>query len=264
MTKDTGTDKTAEGGYGIFADLHTHTTYSHGKGSVEDNVRAAKFRGLSCLAVTDHGVRHPLVGVKREKFAAMRRDVSAAAEKYGMDVRLGIEANIFGLSGEIDLSASDISQLDVILAGFHASAAPQKLSDAFLFQANLLAGRAGRSSKAQIARNTRAYINCVKRFPVDVITHPGFWLQLDCRELGKACADYGTYVEISSRHRVPDLRGLEDFMKSGVTFVINSDAHRPQDVGRWGYALDLAARAGLDESRIANAGDKKIKLRSER
>ena len=264
MTKDTGRDKAAEGGYGIFADLHTHTTYSHGKGSVEDNVRAAKFRGLSCLAVTDHGVRHPLVGVKREKFAAMRRDVSAAAEKYGMDVRLGIEANIFGLSGEIDLSASDISQLDVILAGFHASAAPQKLSDAFLFQANLLAGRAGRSSKAQIARNTRAYINCVKRFPVDVITHPGFWLQLDCRELGKACADYGTYVEISSRHRVPDLRGLEDFMKSGVTFVINSDAHRPQDVGRWGYALDLAARAGLDESRIANAGDKKIKLRSER
>ena len=86
MTKDTGRDKAAEGGYGIFADLHTHTTYSHGKGSVEDNVRAAKFRGLSCLAVTDHGVRHPLVGVKREKFAAMRRDVSAAAEKYGRNI----------------------------------------------------------------------------------------------------------------------------------------------------------------------------------
>ena len=87
MTKDTGRDKAAEGGYGIFADLHTHTTYSHGNGSVEDNVRAAKFRGLSCLAVTDHGVRHPLVGVKREKFAAMRRDVSAAAEKYGVKRR---------------------------------------------------------------------------------------------------------------------------------------------------------------------------------
>ena len=59
------------GGYRIFADLHTHTTYSHGKGSVEDNVRAAKFRGLSQIAIADHGIRHPLVGVGRKKFPAM-------------------------------------------------------------------------------------------------------------------------------------------------------------------------------------------------
>ena len=265
MTEELDGEKGEKGGgYKIFADLHTHTTYSHGTGSVEDNVRAAKFRGLSLVAITDHGIRHPLVGVRREKFPAMRRDAEAAEKKFGIEVRLGIEANIFGMSGEIDLSEKDISELDIVLAGFHASARPQRASDAFLFQANLLAGRLGRSSKEQIARNTRAYITCIKGFPVDVITHPGFWLQLDCVELGKACADYGTYVEISSRHRVPDLSGLEDFMKSGVMFVINSDAHRPQDVGRWGYALDLAARAGLDESRIANAGNKKLKLRSER
>ena len=99
---------------------------------------------------------------------------------------------------------------------------------------------------------------------MDVITHPGFWLQLDTFELGKACADYGTYIEISSRHRVPDEAGLEGFMKSGVLFVINSDAHRVQDVGKWDYAVNLAAKAGLDESRIANAGDKPLVLRSRR
>ncbi len=252
------------GGYRIFADLHTHTTYSHGKGSVEDNVRAAKFRGLSQIAITDHGIRHPLVGVGRKKFPAMRRDVEEAEKKFGIRVMLGIEANIFGMSGQIDLSEKDIEELDIVLAGFHASARPEKISDIAKFQANLLAGRLGKSGKEQIARNTKAYINCIKRFPVDVITHPGFWLQLDTFELGKACADYGTYIEISSRHRVPDEAGLEGFMKSGVLFVINSDAHRVQDVGKWDYAVNLAAKAGLDESRIANAGDKPLVLRSRR
>ncbi len=251
-----------ENGYRIFADLHTHTTYSHGKGSVEDNVRAAKFRGLKCVAITDHGIRHPLVGVSRKKFPAMRKDVQAAAEKFGIDVLLGIEANIYGMSGEIDLSDGDISMLDIVLAGFHASARPQKVSDIFMFQSGLVAGRLGKSSKEQIARNTKAYINCIKRFPIDILTHPGFWLQLDTYELGKACADYGTYVEISSRHRVPDEEGLEGFMKSGAMFVINSDAHLVQNVGRWEYALNLAAAAGLDEARIANAGNKPLVLRS--
>ena len=263
MTEELDGEKGEKGGgYKIFADLHTHTTYSHGTGSVEDNVRAAKFRGLSLVAITDHGIRHPLVGVRREKFPAMRRDAEAAEKKFGIEVRLGIEANIFGMSGEIDLSEKDISELDIVLAGFHASARPQRASDAFLFQANLLAGRLGRSSKEQIVRNTRAYINCIKRFPVDVITHPGFWLQLDCFELGKACADYGTYIEISSRHRVPDIRGIEEYLKSGVMFVINSDAHKPEKVGTWEYALEAARQAGIPEERIANAGEKPLALRS--
>ena len=32
--------------YELVYDLHTHTTYSHGKGSVEDNVREAFNQGM--------------------------------------------------------------------------------------------------------------------------------------------------------------------------------------------------------------------------
>ena len=85
--------------YELYADLHTHTTYSHGKGSVEDNVRAAKFRGLECIAITDHGPRHPLVGVKPSRLPKIRKDIEESADKYGIDVMLGIEANIYGMSG---------------------------------------------------------------------------------------------------------------------------------------------------------------------
>ena len=35
-------------------DLHTHSTYSDGKGSLHDNIHAAEAMGLSHIALTDH------------------------------------------------------------------------------------------------------------------------------------------------------------------------------------------------------------------
>ena len=37
--------------YELLYDLHTHTTYSHGKGSIEDNVREAFNQGLEFVAI---------------------------------------------------------------------------------------------------------------------------------------------------------------------------------------------------------------------
>ena len=45
-------------------------------------------------------------------------------------------------------------------------------------------------------------------------------------------------------------------------FVINSDAHKPEKVGTWEYALEAAKQAGVPEERIANAGEKLLALRS--
>ena len=47
----------------FFGDYHTHTTYSHGKGSVADNARAAAAVGLKEIAITDHGLRHIIFGI---------------------------------------------------------------------------------------------------------------------------------------------------------------------------------------------------------
>ena len=38
----------------IISDLHTHTFYSHGTGSVRENVIAAIKHGLKRVAITEH------------------------------------------------------------------------------------------------------------------------------------------------------------------------------------------------------------------
>ena len=39
----------------LTGDYHTHTIYSHGKGTVLENVMRAKEVGLQEIAITDHG-----------------------------------------------------------------------------------------------------------------------------------------------------------------------------------------------------------------
>ena len=38
----------------ILADYHTHTIYSHGKGTIEDNVKVAISKGIETLGISDH------------------------------------------------------------------------------------------------------------------------------------------------------------------------------------------------------------------
>ena len=45
-------------------DLHTHTLYSHGKGTPEENVLAAVSMGLKTVAVSEHGPGHMFFGVR--------------------------------------------------------------------------------------------------------------------------------------------------------------------------------------------------------
>ena len=245
----------------ITADFHSHTRYSHGTGTVEDNVVAAMSLGLRALAITDHGERHPLIGVKPSEFDAMRRDVTAVAKEYRFRVLLGIEANILSPRGEIDLRDEDAAKLDIVLAGFHLTAYPLKFRDLFALPLNALTRYVCKNSAKQKIVNTEALVRAVTEHDIDVITHPGFRIDVDFKALGEACAATGTYVELSSRHKTPDLKGVEQIIDTGAKILINSDAHKPVNVGKCGYALQIAETLGLDDTVVANLSDKPIVFR---
>lgn len=82
----------------LFADYHTHTCFSHGTGTPEENVQAALQRGLCAIAISEHGPAHMFYGVRKEKLLALRREVDRLAAKYAgrIQVLMGIECNLTG------------------------------------------------------------------------------------------------------------------------------------------------------------------------
>ena len=60
--------------YRMLYDYHTHTTYSHGTGSIADNVRAAHEKGLREIAITDHGAGNIAHGMGYAKLGKMRAE----------------------------------------------------------------------------------------------------------------------------------------------------------------------------------------------
>ena len=141
--------------YKLIADYHTHTVYSHGKGTIQDNVEVARRKGLKKVAITDHGFGHIGYGISRKKLTQIRTQINRLNDKYGdIEILLGIEANLVGINGQVDLLEKDLKYFDIILMGFHKGAKPHSVKDGFnLFLKNFLSPiyPAGREKQRQPA-----------------------------------------------------------------------------------------------------------------
>ena len=106
----------------IIADYHTHTKYSHGKGTILDNVISAREKGLKKIVIADHGPNHIGYGVKVKNFLKMRKEIDELNDRIGdIEVLMGIESNIIGIDGTIDVPRIH-PPLDILLVGYHYGA----------------------------------------------------------------------------------------------------------------------------------------------
>ena len=236
------------------ADYHTHTVFSHGKGDVIDNARAAAEKGLKELGIADHGFAHPAFGLRKRKLPELKKRIENAKKETGVNVLLGIESNIIGTDGTTDLKPELYDDFDIFLAGVHKFV-KYKFGTAFsLFLPNLFNSAVKKRDvpKSLIRRNTQTYINVIKNNPVDVITHLNFCCFADAAEVAKAAADYGTYIELNSKKVHLSDDELYEVLKTDVKFVINSDAHSPSRVGEISLVEKMLERTGFPTERIAN------------
>ena len=65
----------------ILADYHTHTKYSHGKGTIEENVLEAISKGIKTIGISDHGYKHLAYGIKLNDIYKMREEIDKLNEK---------------------------------------------------------------------------------------------------------------------------------------------------------------------------------------
>jgi putative hydrolase len=239
----------------LIADYHTHTIYSHGKGTIRENVEAALKRGLREIVITDHGPGHFSYGVKLENLQKMRREIDELKKEYdNINILLGVESNLISCDGDIDVGYEDLKIFDRLLMGYHNGAVPKSFKDMYLlFIRNQLSKVFPWLRKSNRRIVTDAMINAINKHDIDIITHPGAKADIDTKRLARAAARRGTLLEINSSHGFMTVEYVKIAMEEGVNFAIDSDAHKPEDVGNFDRGIAVAVEAGLPADRIANA-----------
>ncbi len=222
----------------LTGDFHLHTTVSgDGRSTLEEMVAAAVARGYTVLAVTDHA-EGTVSGVPRETLLAQRQRFRALQATLGDKLRLlhGVELNI-GPAGELDYDLEFRRQFDWCLASVH---------DHF---------------DLDRTAQTRRVVAAMQDPAVRMIGHLSARMiggrppiELDLDAIGAAAEETGTALEINGALPRLDLseEALRRLRGRNVTFLLDSDAHRADELERARYAGLHAARAWVDPQKIAN------------
>ena len=236
--------------YRMIYDHHTHTTFSHGKGSIEDNVKVAVQKGLKSIAITDHGPGHLTYGIDRNKIKVMREEVERLKLVYPqIEILLGVEANTIRVAPYIDLTEEDKKDLDIVLAGYHFGILKAGMVPNYI---NSHTGLFSGENSSLKVENTAMILNALYENDIAVLTHPGDKGPFDIEDIAKACVDTDTMIEINAKHKHLNVEEIKLAAKYDVKFVIGSDAHISSKVGSFEEPLIRALQAGLDPERIVN------------
>ncbi len=227
----------------LVADLHVHTIASgHAYSTVKEIAEAASRKGLKMIALTDHGPAMP-GGPHLYHFGNMK---VLPKEIYGVEMLLGVEANIVDHDGNVDVPERYLHKLDWISAGFHPVCYP-----------------GGNTSE-----NTRAVIKALEHPFVDVIVHPGNpEFPINSEKVVKMSRDLGKLLELNNSSLTISREGSKDncamianlVADLGGNVVIGSDAHFAEDVGNMDNALQMAVNAGVTEKQVLNTSLTQIK-----
>lgn len=220
-----------------YGDYHTHSTYSDATASLRDNFNQAIKIGLKEIAVTDHGFNNPTLSLTRKKLKKQQLEIIKLREEFSnLSILSGIEANLISLDGTVDLKMDEFEQFDIVVAGFHYFSYPKTVKDFFKMYLNTYKGLVLKKhtvSDTKIKDNTNAYIKAIKKYPIDIISHINNFCMVNVVEVCKACYDYGTMIELNSKHINIGLDEFEDVLKTNVQIIANTDCHKANRVGNF-------------------------------
>ena len=223
----------------IRGELHCHSTASDGRNTIEQMAAAARERGYSYIAITDHSASHGFGNdVQPDELRAQIEHIRGL-ELEGMTVLAGSEVNIHS-DGSLDYEDDLLEQLDWVVASMHTS------------------------FRMRESEMTARMIAAMEHPLVDAIGHPTGRLidrrepyGLDLEKIVEAAVRTGTFLEINGN---PDRRDLNEWnarlaAEAGAMLVIDSDAHGVNTLGNVRYGVATARRAWVGPDRVANTRD---------
>lgn len=233
----------------ILGDYHTHTTYTHGKSTIEENVRQAEKLGLKEIAITEHsykGFNH----IRKGDIDKIANEINAIRDKYNVKILMGIEANLMSRNGDIDITDEELEKLDIVVLGYH-KASKYSLKEWFKFGMPNMFRR--KATKKQIEINTQAYLKSMDKHRVNILAHLGYaGCTVDCVRLAEECVKRGIYIELNGKRINFTKEDIDGMIATGVKFIINSDAHKVTAVGKNHRAFNLIEKYNIPRAQIAN------------
>jgi len=237
----------------IYGDYHIHSEFSgDAKGTIDEIAKMAKERGLSEIAITDHGPRCAR-GCKTKQYKHVRAMIDKANREVGINVFFGVEANVISTCGKIDVDQVHRRDLDIILCDFHKAVRVANIRSFFFFLIpNNFWHLIRWFPKGRIRRNTEIMKRVIELNDIDIWTHPNRSFRVNVVEVAKTCASVGTLVELNGKRINFRPIDFERMKAAGVKFVINSDAHNPKEVGRTDRVSEFLKNVDWEDSDFVN------------
>ncbi len=214
-------------------DLHSHTDWSDGRGTLEQMVEAAHELGRRYLAICDHAKR-----LKDGRLERQAQDIADLNERVkGIQVLSGVEVDIRA-DGSLDMPDEVLAERDWVMASIHSG-----------FD----------KPREELTQRIAA---AMENPHVDCIGHPtGRKINrrdaydIDFEAVLEKSLETGTFLEINSQ---PDRLDLMDNHarvagEAGVMLVISTDAHRLHELENMRLGVAQARRAWLTPEQIVNA-----------
>ncbi len=222
----------------IKGDLHVHTKWSDGSHDLDTVVEAAKKKGYSYVAITDHtkglGVAH---GLDEKRLAEEVKLITDANRRSGeFKILAGTEIDIRA-DGKLDLANEALAKLDIVVASVHSGF---------------------RQPEEQI---TKRILAAIRNPYVTVIAHPTGRLigerdayAVDMEAVLREAATYGVAMEVNAYPLRLDLNDLHIKMAKqfGVPLVINTDMHVVNQLDFMAYGVSIARRGWVEKKDVLN------------
>jgi DNA polymerase (family 10) len=224
----------------IRAELHTHTTASDGRWSIEENARAAAARGFHTVAITDHSKGQAQAnGLSEDRLVKHIEAVRAVAKKLEgtITVLAGSEVDILA-SGDLDYPDDLLAELDIVVASPHAA----------------LSQEPAKATKRLLKAIENPYVTILGH-PTGRIVNRREGLSPDMEALFKAAKDRGIALEINASPYRLDLRDTHArawVQDHGGKLAINTDAHAEAHLDNLRFGVLTAKRAGATKDDVVN------------
>lgn len=217
--------------------VHCHTTYSDGKNSLEEMVRAAESMGMKYITITDHSpTAFYANGVKLDRLKRQWAEIDKIQEKVKIKILRGTESDIVA-DGRLDYPDKILEKFDVIVASIHSR------------------------YQMDSAKMTKRIVTAMRQ-PVfkiwghalgrKLLTRPPF--ECDVEQILDVIAESRAAIEVNGDPNRLDMepRWIREARKRKIKFVISVDAHSTGAFQYLKYGVATARRGWVRKSEVLN------------